>query len=894
MRSQKYQKRIEKQLDSLNDYLSGDTEDDLNTGPLLGFLEQSKFALGNMNYVFKELQDLKLQPINSREDILLISKRVQDANALITAYINMTADLMTFLDVREPSTNPDVENIVQNTLKNLKTLASLQMRLKTAVNQVATPAIMAFIKEFVGDGIIISSGAEKYRGKWTAEDIMKQLDRDITFADRFIDSLGNSSDMLLQVADQAIKKEKFNSLQEANDISKTINGLYETLKKSGIKDQSFMYEVDKDGNLTGNFIQRDSEQFNKNIKNNRAKLAYYNGMMKIFEDAKKMLPYAYQNSELAPQVSKELFQRMKSKGLAGMWQSIKDGFQVTDKDTDTGFRNVLTDVNGNKIKTVPIFYTSKINSQDLSTDAASSILAYYAMANNFDHMNKLANILETLKSTLAYERKVVSRDGSDRILNRVLNGKESQISEAWINSKSYQKLTDLMDSLVYGQKKRDEGSVKMFSWEMPLSKVGDFINRWNSLTTTALSPLTGLANIQQNIVLIRLESLAKQFFNSKDLLKADGIFLSHLGNIMGEVGSNNKQDKLSLFDEQFNVLQDLSYGISDKKFRKTRIGRQMNTGALYLCTSAGDFYTQNRVALALAQNEILKDKNGKFINLWDALETYQVDPNNPDFGHKLRLKEGVTKADGTAYTKDDMVKFANRVRGLQNRLFGIYNEQDKSVLHQYALGRMVFFYRDWMRALWLSRWGRGKQDFDLGVNTEGYFMTSSRFAIQLGKEIISMQFGFMEQWHKMTDYERSNIKKGLREVGLYMILCALAGMAAGIPDKKKKDHWYLAMINYAILRLKSDIGAEVPSLNLLNDNSKVMENPFASYSIIKNTLALHKLVFPSTWGDEVESGKWKGYNKGVATLLKVTPGVGPTINAINPNEPADVIENNNN
>jgi len=53
-------------------------------------------------------------------------------------------------------------------------------------------------------------------------------------------------------------------------------------------------------------------------------------------------------------------------------------------------------------------------------------------------------------------------------------------------------------------------------------------------------------------------------------------------------------------------------------------------GTLYLPTSAGDFYTQSRVGLAVASNTKLKDANGNAITLYDAYEVVATDPNNPN------------------------------------------------------------------------------------------------------------------------------------------------------------------------------------------------------------------------------------------------------------------------
>lgn len=54
-------------------------------------------------------------------------------------------------------------------------------------------------------------------------------------------------------------------------------------------------------------------------------------------------------------------------------------------------------------------------------------------------------------------------------------------------------------------------------------------------------------------------------------------------------------------------------------------------------------------------------------------------------GAKLQLKKGVTKADGSQFTQDDILAFSNRVRGIENNLYGIYNSEDRIAAKQLAL-----------------------------------------------------------------------------------------------------------------------------------------------------------------------------------------------------------------
>jgi len=78
---------------------------------------------------------------------------------------------------------------------------------------------------------------------------------------------------------------------------------------------------------------------------------------------------------------------------------------------------------------------------------------------------------------------------------------------------------------------------------------------------------------------------------------------------------------------------------------------------LFFATTAGDHYTQNRIAIALAKRYKMLDDKENETNLWDSLKVVEV--NGKYF---LDIKEGYRKLDGTEFSDEDTILMTNRIR----------------------------------------------------------------------------------------------------------------------------------------------------------------------------------------------------------------------------------------
>lgn len=806
-----------------------------------------------------------------------------------------------------------------------------------------------YIRPFVGEGLSITVTRDKYKKTYTAEELVTSMDRDITFFDRWLDSMADSSDPILQIYDQIVKRQKFQARQDTINMQKDIEYAAKKLEKAGIKNTDWMYERDSNGNPTGYFIQpvdwssyRDEKRkFNQYLKDkygenpegqdlldrsreiaiwysenssrdahnnivpneskykssayaklNPAQKEYHQFIMNLKARLDGILPQQYTKVNKAPQMRRDFLERMLGSGnkVKYFWESMKDTLVRREDDVDVQYKDksVMMDFEGNPVYTLPIYYTRELEDmRDLSLDSTSSMIAYASMVNDFNRMNEVLDTLEIGRLVLA-ERKVADLEGDKRRVEKfnVLGAEvKNLLTKKGSNSFFMDKLNSFMEMQVYGRYMKDSGTIG--ESKIDTNKAVAFLMKMTSYSTTALSVLTGSANMLQNFAMSNIEAASGRFFNHTELLYADKEYGTHLPAYLAEIGNRIKTSKIALFDELFNVQQDYKQSVRNVDWnKKTWASRLIGENAIFFTTQAGDHWTQNRIAIALADRLKLKDSSGKDISLWNALEAVPIDGKNKSMGARLQIKKGVTKADGSEFGQDDILAFSNRVRGIENNLYGIYNSEDRIAAKQLAVGRLAMMYRDWMRPLWLSRFGRGKYNFDLQDYTEGYYQTMWRFSAQMYRDIRQSEFDIISQWKELTPLEKGNIKKGLMEIGTYVALSLLLGLLeeAGGDDRDKP--WALRMAAYSALRLKADIGVMLPSPTMLDESLKLLDDPTVIIPTLKKLRNIIKLFYPESYNEVIESGPYKGYTKAEKYTYDLMPFRKPVINALDPDQPA--------
>ena len=897
----------------LIDRLELELADNNEVEGIYAFLDNALEELQKVSSRLEMLRNTPATNANERASVL------RDVRNYMYSYKNIVEDIRKALVDEERYTDNRYGQRVRVALDNASILIG---DLFVKYNDVSMPLFVDFIKPFVGENIMIPFG--KFKGKVIkAEDLVKMADEDISLFDRWLDSMADSSDYMLKIMDQAVKKSKEQARLRTIDVMKQLQAATIKLEKAGIKNTDWMFERDSKGNLSGNYISEINQAlfkekvremfkslnekygknpvgenaekykkerqawFNANMeivngkkvpkmsiygnkqyqRLNVAQKEYYDTVMNIKSQLDSYLPEKYTTLTNAVKIRKDLLERVKSSdgvksGAKQIWESVKDEFIRRTDDVDFGDRATVKDFEGNEVQTLPIYFTKLKEGEsanDLSTDIVSTLTAYAAMANDYDEMNKVIDVLE-LGRDLLRERQVTQTQGGKPLVEKfkaVGRKVESKLTKKGEATRFIQRLNDFFEMQVYGRYMADEGTFG--STNIDKGKVANFVNRVTSMNNLALNVLSGISNIATGKVMMRIESFAGEFFNEKNTITADRIYGQSLPEYLAEIGNRVKTSKLALWDELFNVMQEYEQNVREVNFdRKTWFSRMFGTSTLFFMNNAGEHWMQNRTSLALADAYKMKAPNGKIVSLWDAMEVVPIDKNNKKAGAKLQLKQGYTKADGSAFTQDDIIKFSRRSAAINQRMHGIYNKADRSAVQRLAIGRMGIMFRKWIKPSLNRRFKSATYNYDLDAWTEGYYRTSGRFLLQLARDLRETQFNLAARWNELTPTEKANIRRALTETGHFLAVMAIIGLIEWSDDKDRP--WLVRMLEYQSRRLYTELGAMIPGKSMISEGLKIINSPAAGINTIENILDLTKLLNPWNYMDELQSGRYEGHS----------------------------------
>ena len=436
------------------------------------FLDSTLNSLRGVNRRLLELQNTAATDANERARVL------RDVRNYLYSYKGIIDTIRDALLEEETSSNNRYGERVRIALDDTTLLLG---DLFSRYTKVAMPLFVDFIKPYIGESIVVPFG--KYKGKVIkAEDLVKVADDDISFFDRYLDSMADSSSYMLKVMDQAVKQSKERGRLRTIGFRRRLEAAGIKLEQAGVKDMEWMFETDSKGNKTGRYISEldyatyterrnkmyadlqqkygenptgeDAEKFkaerkawyNENteivdgkrkpkqsiyvserFRNlNQAQREFYDTIMEIKTELDSFLPDKYTTLLNTVKIRKDLVERVKSsggvkEGSTQIWEAIKDQFIRRGDDTEFGDRATVKDFEGNEVQVLPIYYTKLRDGEsnnDISTDVIATMTAYAAMATDFDEMNSVIHLLETGRDVLRDNLEITKTRGGKPLMEK--------------------------------------------------------------------------------------------------------------------------------------------------------------------------------------------------------------------------------------------------------------------------------------------------------------------------------------------------------------------------------------------------------------------------------------------------------------------------------------------
>lgn len=464
--------------------------------------------------------------------------------------------------------------------------------------------------------------------------------------------------------------------------------------------------------------------------------------------------------------------------------ALRETFCESSEDTDYGsdqtYNNIEEDIFQNKLafekeklNRLPIYGINKLKDMtEISTDLFQSTLAYAGMANTYAAFDTIVDTLEV---------------GSEVLNRRKVGGVYTESENRANKSRAYNRYLKFLDKQVYGistkKVKIGRGLVinKVAGFLSGLaSKVflgGNVPGGMVNLGTGAIEVFKeGLAGEYYSIKDWR--KAHKMYWGSLG---------SNLGSWWVDIGKQMKEDKVSLFIRHFNILGDNKEKQRNWETRRNRANYFLYNESLFLPYKMGEHYMQSMSYLALANSIKVYDVDGTETSLYDAYSVEHLeDETGKTFKDRTLALNGVYLKDVESVEKyhmledilseidnalqssspfgrvtnftqeqldymnekgyymddlatlrtlietdkynltwsvDDESAFMDKAREINNRMHGIYNNQDKVAMQQSIFGNMLLSMKGYALGLAERRFGTNKHSTALGGEVEGSMRT---------------------------------------------------------------------------------------------------------------------------------------------------------------------------
>lgn len=884
---------------------------------VLGLFEYSKQALSSLRMLSTEFNNIDVMTTEQKFKFLrYVRSYIQSYGTFINAMNDAIIDEENEED--DMFTYSEEINGEEVSVKDIiKELNNYSKQLTGKFNKVASSSFVEFLKPFMGEEIEVPFG--KYKGSvLSIEQLLKEANNDISFMDRWLDSMADSSDTLLQLFDSAVKSAKDKARLETIKGIREIESLRIEAESKGITTFDWMFEKDSDGNLSGNYISKINQaqfekdyndfleyldnKYGKNAKGedavnkirertewldenaislfgspmanpakyinkdfmslSRDQMDIYDKFLAIKQKYDKKLPTNRVALMKAIQMRRGSFERFVQSATSpsSIYENIKESIANTfldRRDDDEIFGTTakgLTDFSGREFMTLPILYTNRLENPNEITTDVFASLMSYAYMAN--NYEQMDNIIDPLEvgRALVSENRQVRKNRGGNPLVEKFEALDISV----INKVLHVDGTNIV------QKLNDFFDSQVY---------GKYLKDEGTIFETKINTNKLVSFI------LKASSTAQLGFN----------WLANIANVGTGLAMQNIEAAANEFFSASELLSADKIYIAEMKDFGLELGKRNKTSKLalfdelfnikqdynktvkanqkknwlyklfgeniaFLGQEAGDHWLYNRTAIAMAKRQKVNVPGKGTLSLWDALQI------RGDKVKEMYLPEGTTDDKGNPF---DIAKFSRKIAHVNQHLFGIYNDEDANAANRVAMGRLLMQYRKWMKPQYNKRFQAAQYNVTTGEFEEGYYRT----VLRIGNELIRGQVQLSAQWKNMSEHERANVRRALTEIIQFMAVWALANWVEWDDDKNRP--WSVKLAEYTTKRLAHELGGLTPSTVMPQELLKTVKTPMASISTIQNTFNLiNSLMSPNDYIDEIQSGPYKGMSTLEKNILK--------------------------
>lgn len=550
---------------------------------------------------------------------------------------------------------------------------------------------------------------------------------------------------------------------------------------------------------------------------------------------------ASQNQKLKnrlPSIRKTNVEIVSENGIKGITQVAnewrKQNFTFTEDDAIAG--QAYTDMNGNVIKQIPLYYNRFLDVENQSFDLPTIFARWYRSAKEHEAKLEIQDYL-LMTGEILQNRSVKTNQKS--ILGK-LRGEDTEAITKSDNT--YKQYMAWLDQVFYGN------SIKTTSTEtgnVSIDKIMETLQRYYSLRVMGVNYISMINNATVGMLNQIIEAAGGEIIDLKSYAKAINLYSKHVvnGSLFGDIGKRKPDDFINQLVEWFGVINQ-----GQPNFRASGFQRLFTTDAFYWTTNVGEHANQATFLIAALYKLKAVDKNGN--ELGSMIDYLSFDENG-----QLVVSDKVNNFD-----TDRQSEFGMGIRSTLMSIHGNYADRWKVALQQYMFGKLILMFRKWIYTGFKRRFGKRHYDNIRGMWVEGYHSTLLRViegtlynpariavAAKLHKQIDQTKIDLLN-WNSLTESEKNNVRRAVTELGIISITFALGLIFRGLADDEDDDNLSSFYMNvaYQMYRAYNDmsfninpfamvriIQSPVPMMSAVNDFKKLLirtMHPFDTYT----------------------------------------------------------------
>lgn len=669
------------------------------------------------------------------------------------------------------------------------------------------------------------------------------------------------------------QKQAFATLQAELRSGKITFEEYETLKENWIINNTELAIVDTTSSREERIPSANYRKTNSTLsKLSLEQREYYDTMIQIRGELDTLLPSFVQDFYKPVQIRKNFKDMIaEAHGAKDVWEAVKkkaqDLWVIREDDTlfiqNSATKNTVTDIAGNKIKEIPIFYINSLKDQtELMMDFSGSMLAYLGQAVNYDCMSKIRETVLFLRNELVGRPELEKDIPTNQALKSVYKIKNTLLELPVIKSHITNVLTQqniidaYIDSLLFG---------KYFTQSKWLKLVRALTSVTSSLALT-FNHTGATANLLVGLIQVGIESVGAQFYNPKDLLWAYaqifGDSTREFPTAWSDYFSNDLSTKSGLLKRLFDYKDDSFRKMTTKRYY--RAGQIMQEDLMFKMYGIGEEYLHALNMYAILRHEKVQDAQGKTVSLYDAFSTKKNEEGIVELnyeGYKYMNDQGEWVNIDEVFIE----KIRKRLRYVNHATHGAMNQEDKGIFSKTLVGILAMNLRQWMVGHYSRRFRSRHYSADLEEDVEGFHRTMNKFVWAYFKKWILKRDTYNREMMlgNLTEMEKANLRRALAEDVIFILLLIGQSFNFGMgPMGEVKESYWKFFWLYQLKRLSMEVQGSTPMMGgVFVQGLSILNSPIAGANTVKNLLYPFYGLLNGDITDTVKQGDDKGSNK---------------------------------